>query len=60
MDINILIQAVSGVGFPIVAVIVLFKILREDLVKLTEAVNNNTSVMTRIMDRLDKLEGMDK
>ena len=60
MDINILIQAVSGVGFPIFAVIVLFKILREDLVKLTEAVNNNTSVMTRIMDRLDKLEGMDK
>lgn len=36
------IQAISTVGFPIAAFLLLFWLVKEDLKQLTEAVNNNT------------------
>lgn len=57
MDIQAIISAVSTVGFPIVCVIIMFKVYREDLGKLQESINNNTLVIQKL---LDKLEGLDK
>lgn len=56
MDIQAIISAISTVGFPIVCVIIMFKVYREDLGKLQESINNNTLVIQKL---LDKLEGMD-
>lgn len=42
MDINIIVSAISQIGFPIAAFLLLFWLVKEDLKQLTEAVNNNT------------------
>lgn len=56
---NELLNAVSMVGFPIVACIALYyrmgesdKSHREETQKLAEAINNNTVVMSQLVERL--------
>lgn len=56
MDISSIISAISTVGFPIVCVIIMFKVYREDLGKLQESINNNTLVIQKLLDKLDGLE----
>ena len=56
MDISAIISAVATVGFPIVCVIIMFKVYREDLGKLQESINNNTLVIQKLLDKLDGLE----
>ena len=56
MDISAIISAISTVGFPIVCVIIMFKVYREDLGKLQESINNNTLVIQKLLDKLDGLE----
>lgn len=61
MDINALAQVVGTVGFPIVACGALFwqnwkqsERHKEETDKLSEALNNNTLVMTKLLDKLEK------
>lgn len=74
MDIATVMQAISSLGFPIVACIAIawyfnkvndgyrsdIKELnqqnREQLDKLTEAISNNTLVVARLVEKLDKEE----
>lgn len=59
MDVNTLIQLVSSLGFPIVCCGALFwKMVKtdeqhkEEIDKVTEALNNNTIALTKLSDKL--------
>ena len=59
MDVNTLIQLVSSLGFPVVCCGALFWKLvktdeqhKEEMYKVTEALNNNTIALTKLSDKL--------
>lgn len=59
MDANAIIQIISGVGFPIAACLICFWYVnkltethKEEVNKLTDALNNNTLVMQKLCDRM--------
>lgn len=52
MDFNEVMQMVSTVGFPIVAAGVLMWFLSTKMTTLEQAVQNNTLVMQRLLDKL--------
>lgn len=61
-NINVIMTAISTVGFPIVMTCALFWKMnkqdddhKEEMAKVTEALNNNTLALTRILDRIDKI-----
>ena len=61
MDVNTLIQIVGSLGFPIVACGALFWRMvksdeqhKEEMNKISEALNNNTSALVKLTERLDK------
>ena len=61
MDISAITTIVSNLGFPIASVIAMFYFLqkeqnshKEETQKLTEAINNNTLMMERVLERLDE------
>ena len=61
MDVSGLIQIVGSLGFPIVACIAVFWYLmkesenhKEEVNKLTEALQNNTIALTKLCDELEK------
>ena len=49
-----LITAISTVGFPIVMCGALFWYIQVKVDKMTEALNANTLVITKLLERLDK------
>lgn len=59
MDANVIGQAISSWGFPIAACCAMFWYIvksdeshKEEIQHLTDAVNNNTTVMTKICERM--------
>lgn len=61
MDVNSLIQLVGSLGFPIVACGALFWRMvksdeqhKEEMNKISEVLNNNTSALVKLTERLDK------
>jgi len=59
MDIQTILQAISTVGFPIVVAAAMFwKMNKQDedhkveMGKVTEAINNNTVALTRLIDKI--------
>ena len=61
MDVNALIQLVGSLGFPIVTSGALFWYIvksneqhKEEMNKMSEALNNNTSALVKLTERLDK------
>lgn len=61
MDVNVLIQLVGSLGFPIVACGALFwRIVKsdeqhkEEMNKMSGALNNNTSALVKLTEKLDK------
>lgn len=61
MDVNSLIQLVGSLGFPIVACGALFwRMVKSDeqhkveMNKISEALNNNTSALVKLTEKLDK------
>lgn len=61
MDVNTLIQLVGSLGFPIVCCGALFwRMIKSDeqhkqeMVKISDALNNNTVALTRLTNQLDK------
>lgn len=66
MSIDTIMNAISTVGFPIAlsvgllyVVLMIFKAYREDVDKLKEALNNNTLVLQKLIDKLDKEDSSD-
>ena len=60
MDLSAITTIISNLGFPIASVIAMFYFLqkeqsshKEETQKLTEAINNNTVVMTKLAERLE-------
>lgn len=51
---SLLITAISTVGFPIVMCGALFWYIQVKVDKMTEALNANTLVITKLLERLDK------
>ena len=49
-----LITAITTVGFPIVMCGALFWYMQAKIDKMTDALNANTLVMTKLLERLDK------
>lgn len=61
MDVNTLIQLVGSLGFPIVACGALFWRMiksdeqhKEEMTKMSEALNNNTSALVKLTEKLEK------
>ena len=61
MDINVLIQLVGSLGFPIVACGALFWRMvksdeqhKEEMNKMSEALNNNTAALVKLTEKIDK------
>lgn len=64
MDISTITQFVSTLGFPIAVCLVCFWYInkreeqhKEEVTKLSEAINNNTVVMQKLVDRLGGSKG---
>lgn len=63
MDANIILQAITSVGFPIVMCLMLMWYVKEistkhkeESDKFAEALNNNTLVLQKLCDRLDDVK----
>lgn len=61
MDVNTLIQLVGSLGFPIVGCGALFWRMvksdeqhKEEINKMSEALNNNTNAIVKLTEKLDK------
>ena len=61
MDVNSMIQLVGSLGFPIVACGALFWRMiksdeqhKEEMNKMSEALNNNTSALVKLTEKLEK------
>lgn len=60
-----LVSFVDSIGFPIVVCLIMFKYMsdqtashKEEMKNFSEAINNNTNVMQRLLDKLeDKVNG---
>lgn len=66
MDASAITQIISGVGFPIAACLICFWYVnkltethKEEVNKLTDALNNNTLVMQKLCDKLGVHTGAD-
>lgn len=64
MDFTMIIDFIQGVGFPIACVLIMFQQMdkereahTEETQRITEALNNNTLILTELKQ---KLEDMDK
>ena len=62
MDVNSIIQLVGSLGFPIVACGALFWRMvksdeqhKEEMAKMSEALNNNTSALVKLAEKLEKV-----
>ena len=63
MDINLITTLIGSLGFPIVCCICLFWYLtktanqhKEEMVKMSEAINNNTNVINQLISKLERDE----
>lgn len=61
MDITAITQVIGSLGFPIVAAVACFYQMgkqeeshKEEMTKITEALNNNTLVIQKLSDRIEE------
>lgn len=62
MDVNIITQIISNLGFPIACVVAMFWMLNKErdahkaeTAELSKAIENNTQVMTQVLDKLEHI-----
>lgn len=62
MDVNLITQIISNLGFPIACVVAMFWMLNKErdvhkaeTSELTKAIENNTQVMTQVLDKLETI-----
>ena len=63
MDLNVIFQFVQSIGFPAVFCFIVLKMLederrshKEETKSMTEALNNNTQVLTAIKQKLEDMD----
>lgn len=56
MDINNITQLISGVGFPIVCVIFMWRYISGSMQEVVKSLSEITITMNKMCDRLDDLE----
>lgn len=63
MDFNLISQFITGVGFPIAACVFMGLYIKQkddshkqEMDKLSEAINNNTIVIQKLVDKFDNME----
>lgn len=63
MDVQVLFQAISTLGFPILCCIYMARYIdktneqhREEVGKLTEIIQNNTLALTKLTDKIENIE----
>lgn len=56
MELTDILTAISTVGFPIAACIGLFWMINKSVKEMTAAINNNTQVILRMTERMDRNE----
>lgn len=63
MDLQVITTLIGSLGFPIVCCIALFWYLtktanlhKEEMTKMSEAINNNTNVMNQLISKLERKE----
>lgn len=66
MDVAAIIQLVETMGFPVVVCLCMMYYIKylndqhkNEMDKISDALNNNTIVMNKILDRLDRLDNKD-
>lgn len=64
MDIDSIIQIISNVGFPMFVVVYLLwhgekeeQAHKEEMEKMTQALNSNTLILQKLVDRIDAMKG---
>ena len=62
MDVNVITQIISNLGFPIGCVVAMFWMLNKErdahkaeTAELSKAIENNTNVMTQVLDKLETI-----
>jgi hypothetical protein len=62
MDVNVITQIISNLGFPIACVVAMFWMLNKErdvhkaeTAELAKAIENNTNVMTQVLDKLETI-----
>lgn len=62
MDLNALTTAIGSLGFPIIMCLLLYDRMgkqdaqhKEEMMKLTETLNNNTTAITRLTDKIQEM-----
>ena len=62
MDVNLITQIISNLGFPIACVVAMFWMLNKErdahkaeTAELSKAIENNTQVMTQVLDKLETI-----
>ena len=62
MDVNVITQVISNLGFPIACVVAMFWMLNKErdahkaeTAELSKAIENNTQVMTQVLDKLETI-----
>ena len=62
MDVNLITQIISNLGFPIACVVAMFWMLNKErdahkaeTAELSKAIENNTNVMTQVLDKLEMI-----
>ena len=62
MDVNVITQIISNLGFPIACVIAMFWMFNKErdahkaeTAELSKAIENNTQVMTQVLDKLETI-----
>lgn len=62
MDVNVITQIISNLGFPIACVVAMFWMLNKErdahkaeTAGLAKAIENNTNVMTQVLDKLETI-----
>lgn len=53
MDVNVIIQAIGSVGFPIVACCAMFYLYDKTVTKLTSTLERIDKTLDRVLDKLD-------
>lgn len=63
MDFSTILQFIQGVGFPIACVLIMFQQIekerdahKEEMHSMTEALNNNTQILTALKQKLEDLD----
>lgn len=55
MDINVLVNAISTVGFPIACVFFLWQYVNTTMKEFTQTMNENNKMLSKLIDKIDDI-----